>query len=718
MDRKNAWKTYTAEELKKLETVNEDYKNCLDEGKTERECIRLTIERIEKAGYRNIEEWIKSGKKVESGDKIYAVCMNKTIAMFHIGERPLEEGMNILGAHIDSPRIDVKQNPLYENEELAYLDTHYYGGIKKYQWVTLPLALHGVIVKKDGTVVPVKIGEKEDDPVFVITDLLIHLAAKQMEKKAATVVEGEKLDLLIGSRPIEEAEDLDKKEKEAVKANVLELLKKYYDEHGNTDISDDLTVSKASIKTWISRQKKYAKEGRLSEEQIEKLKAIGLLSDISYHEHIWNERYSLAKQYYEEYGNISVPQNAVYHEFQLGIWIYKQRVQKREGVLSQDRIELLAKLGIEWNNLSEIENASLYEKGFQHLEKFISEKGIYKIRAITVCDDGYRLGNWISNCRVRYRRGELAKKYVERFRRLRFPLDAKDEWEYRYEELKAYFEKNDTKRLPEKYTAYDGTDLSLWFARQKRAYKKGELTKEQMKKFDDIGYPFKAEKSGIYKANMTKWLAKYEIVKEYLELHKGEKLDPKAEYKGIKIIDWIRQQRNFIQNGVFSDERVEMFNELDPKTVLDSLISHWDIMYEEAVRYFDEHGVGASVKKGIIVDGSELCNWVNGEQKIVNGKDSTSRTPEQIEKLKKIGIEPQVNDRFEKQWLTRYEELRSFIAENGRMPLTRKIKGSENSIAVWLNSQKKKYKNGQMSDKHIEMLEALKVDLDPEKICR
>lgn len=155
--------------------------------------------------------------------------------------------------------------------------------------------------------------------------------------------------------------------------------------------------------------KKYAKEGRLSEEQIEKLKAIGLLSDISYHEHIWNERYSLAKQYYEEYGNISVPQNAVYHEFQLGIWIYKQRVQKREGVLSQDRIELLDKLGIEWNNLSEIENASLYEKGFQHLEKFISEKGIYKIRAITVCDDGYRLGNWISNCRVRYRRGELAK---------------------------------------------------------------------------------------------------------------------------------------------------------------------------------------------------------------------------------------------------------------------------------------------------------------------
>ena len=145
------------------------------------------------------------------------------------------------------------------------------------------------------------------------------------------------------------------------------------------------------------------------------------LQIIYYHEHISRTKdIRLQNNDYEEYGNISVPQNAVYHEFQLGIWIYKQRVQKREGVLSQDRIELLDKLGIEWNNLSEMENASLYEKGFQHLEKFISEKGIYKIRAITVCDDGYRLGNWISNCRVRYRRGELAKKYVERFRKLRF----------------------------------------------------------------------------------------------------------------------------------------------------------------------------------------------------------------------------------------------------------------------------------------------------------
>ena len=242
MERRNAWTTYNAEELKKLNAINEDYKKCLDAGKTERECIALTIERAEAAGYKNIKDVIKSGEKVQAGDKIYAVCMNKMIAMFNMGTKPLEEGMNILGAHIDSPRIDVKQNPLYENEEFAYLDTHYYGGIKKYQWVTIPLALHGVIVKKDGTVVNVNIGEKDEDPVFVITDLLIHLASKQMDKTAAGVVEGENLDLLIGSRPIEQDESLEKKEKEAVKANVMNLLKEYYDVEEEDFISAELEI--------------------------------------------------------------------------------------------------------------------------------------------------------------------------------------------------------------------------------------------------------------------------------------------------------------------------------------------------------------------------------------------------------------------------------------------------------------------------------------------
>ena len=197
MIRKNAWKSYTDSQKQELNTINEKYKACLNAGKTERECVKLAVKMLEEKGYQSLETYKTANNKLKTGDKIYAVCMGKSIAAFQIGKEPLENGMNILGAHIDSPRIDVKQNPLYENEELAYLDTHYYGGIKKYQWVTLPLALHGVVAKKDGTVVEISLGEKEDDPVFVVTDLLIHLAGKQMEKKASAVVEGEKLDLAV-----------------------------------------------------------------------------------------------------------------------------------------------------------------------------------------------------------------------------------------------------------------------------------------------------------------------------------------------------------------------------------------------------------------------------------------------------------------------------------------------------------------------------------------
>ncbi len=224
------------------EQTNEKYKSCLDAGKTERECIRLTVSMIEEKGYKSLDEVKKSNAGLKPGDKVYAVCMDKSITIFNIGEQPLENGMNILGAHIDSPRIDVKQNPLYENEELAYLDTHYYGGIKKYQWVTLPLALHGVIAKKDGTIVEVNIGEKDDDPVFVITDLLVHLASKQLEKKANVVIEGEKLDLLFGSRPIEQNDDLDKEEKEAVKANIMKLLQEYYNMEEEDFVSAELEI--------------------------------------------------------------------------------------------------------------------------------------------------------------------------------------------------------------------------------------------------------------------------------------------------------------------------------------------------------------------------------------------------------------------------------------------------------------------------------------------
>lgn len=214
----NLWEIYDDTQLQELEKLNEAYKAFLDAGKTERECVTEIVRQAEAAGYRDLY----SVETVKAGDKVYAVWMEKSIALFNVGSDPLEQGINILGAHIDSPRLDLKQNPLYEDSGFAYFDTHYYGGIKKYQWVTIPLGIHGVIVRKDGTKEVVSIGEKEDDPVFAVTDLLVHLSSKQMEKKASTVVEGENLDILIGSRP------LLNEEKEAVAAQIMKLLEDTY----------------------------------------------------------------------------------------------------------------------------------------------------------------------------------------------------------------------------------------------------------------------------------------------------------------------------------------------------------------------------------------------------------------------------------------------------------------------------------------------------------
>ena len=236
MERKNLWNLYNEEQLQKLEKLNEDYKVYLDKGKTERECIKEAVKMAKEAGYRDLKDVIANQETLKEGDCVYAVCMDKTIALFQIGKESIENGMNILGAHVDSPRIDLKQNPLYESGEFLYFDTHYYGGVKKYQWVTLPLAIHGVVVKKDGTVVDILIGEDENDPVVVITDLLIHLAAEQLETKAAKVIEGEKLDVLIGSKP------LDGEEKEAVKANILQMLKDKYDIEEEDFVSAELEV--------------------------------------------------------------------------------------------------------------------------------------------------------------------------------------------------------------------------------------------------------------------------------------------------------------------------------------------------------------------------------------------------------------------------------------------------------------------------------------------
>ena len=239
MEREVAWKKYDEASLDELEALAVDYIDFISENKTERECAAAVIAAAEDAGYDSLADCIAAGTPVGPGSKLWACAQGKAVILVHVGAAPISEGMNILGAHIDSPRLDIKQNPLYETNDFALLDTHYYGGIKNYQWTALPLALHGVVAKTDGEVVEVNIGDDPADPVFCVTDLLPHLGSQQMDKKGSKVVEGEDLDVLVGNRPLaatdaDEADDGagkaegDKASKDPVKAYVLALLSDKY----------------------------------------------------------------------------------------------------------------------------------------------------------------------------------------------------------------------------------------------------------------------------------------------------------------------------------------------------------------------------------------------------------------------------------------------------------------------------------------------------------
>lgn len=245
MERKSAWEKYSDEDIRSVFDFAEEYREFLSDCKTERECVTEFTARAKAAGFLDLKKVRQAGITLKPGDRVFADNQGKNIAMFVIGRRPFEDGMNILGAHIDSPRLDLKQNPLYEDTEMVLLDTHYYGGVKKYQWVTIPLALHGVVAKKDGSVVQINVGEKPEDPIFGISDLLIHLSSTQMEKKAAKVIEGEDLNVLIGSMPMRFSGDDDEKtekEKKKVQANILRILKEQYDIEEEDFLSAELEV--------------------------------------------------------------------------------------------------------------------------------------------------------------------------------------------------------------------------------------------------------------------------------------------------------------------------------------------------------------------------------------------------------------------------------------------------------------------------------------------
>ncbi|WP_295138664.1 aminopeptidase [uncultured Catenibacterium sp.] len=228
---KNTWEKYK-DNLNEVMEYNEGYKDYISKNKTERACVKDSIRLAKEKGFKPLESF----ETLKPGDKVYVNNRDKNIVLFVIGNKPFTEGMRILGAHIDSPRMDLKQNPLYESEGFVLADTHYYGGVKKYQWVTIPLSLYGVVAKKDGTVVDVVIGEDDNDPVVGISDLLIHLAAEQLDKKAAKVIEGENLDVTLGNMP------LVGEEKDAVKANILKLLKDKYDIEEEDFVSAEIEV--------------------------------------------------------------------------------------------------------------------------------------------------------------------------------------------------------------------------------------------------------------------------------------------------------------------------------------------------------------------------------------------------------------------------------------------------------------------------------------------
>lgn len=242
METKSVWDSYSKAEENKVFAFAEGYKSFLSDCKTERECTAYFKNEAKKQGYIDFEDVKRKKGRLKAGDKVFFVNMNKSIILFNIGKESLENGLNILGAHIDSPRLDAKQNPLYEKNGFAYFDTHYYGGIKKYQWVTIPLAIHGVVVKKDGTVIEITIGEKETDPVFFVSDLLIHLAQEQMEKKASKVIEGEALDIIVGNKPVKiNKKDADKKA-DPVKEGILEIIKKQYKFEDEDFMSAELEI--------------------------------------------------------------------------------------------------------------------------------------------------------------------------------------------------------------------------------------------------------------------------------------------------------------------------------------------------------------------------------------------------------------------------------------------------------------------------------------------
>ena len=499
------------------------------------------------------------------------------------------------------------------------------------------------------------------------------------------------------------------------------LAKAYYEEYGDLNVPAQYVVNGVWLSKWLNEQKLIAEGKRKkthSPEQLEKLESIGLRYGTSLYDEQWNERYEMAKAYYEEHGDLDIPKDYYVGEIQLGDWIRKQRQINHAGKLPQERYVLLSEIGMDWDNAFEKRVKNSYEQGFKHLEAFIAENGVDALNGDIVCVDGYRLGSWFANCKTKYRNGKLPKKHIVHFEQLGVQLEKSDLWEERYQEVKAYLEANGITYIPKGALSESGYDLYSWAADQRRAYKKGALSEEKKKKLDDIGYPFmqtKADKSERRKQpsekQKQKWLENAEKVIAFAESHAPDELRTDTVYDGLNIYGWIKAQRRRFEDGKITDERqVEIMQRILNSKLLDKT-SHWDLMYEVAVRFFAEHGFETAVPADIVVDGSSLKSWLNNEKNIVWGNYDTSRTAEQLEKLAKIGITPDMKNGLDRRWDRQLERVRAFVEEKGRLPYYSVRRKDEFPIAVWINNQKNKAKQGMLTEEQIKMLSNLGVEL-------
>lgn len=486
-----------------------------------------------------------------------------------------------------------------------------------------------------------------------------------------------------------------------------QLAKAYFEEHGDLNVPSQYVVNGVWLAKWLNEQKLIAEGKRKkkhSPEQLSKLEAIGLRYGSTYYEEQWQERYEIAKAYYEQHGDLKVPYAYCEGDFPLGNWLSKQKSQYRDGNMPDEHYALLSAIGMDWDNAKEKNIRNSYAQGFQHLEAFIAEHGVDALTGAVICEDGYRLGSWFANCKTKYRNGKMPKKHITHFEQLGVQLEKSDAWEERFQEVKAYLEKNDTAYVPKGTYSESGYDLFSWVSDQRRAYKKGKLSAEQMKKLDEIGYPFLKDKKAKQEQRKKKWFETAVIVMEYVQSHSPDALNDETEYHGIRVKQWLENQRSSLRLAKIKDsEQIDFLQKMLDLSLL-AKRSHWEIMYEAAVQFFEEHGIDADIPDDYEVSEGDLKAWLTTEKAAVKGSNRVSRTPEQLEMLAKIGITPDMKTVQEKKWDRQFERLREFVAEKGRMPYYSARRKDEYPVAVWLNNQKNKAKQGLLTEEQLQKL--------------